>query len=48
MDCSIVDILWLSEGLGVARSGKFDMKPTIYANVRHNNTASESLCSDAT
>ena len=28
MDCSIVDILWLSEGFGVARSGKFDMKPT--------------------
>ena len=28
MDCSIVDILWLSEAFGGARTEKFDIKPT--------------------
>ena len=28
MDCSIVDILWLSEAFWGARIGHFDIKPT--------------------
>ena len=28
MDCSIVNILWLSEAFGGARIGNFDIKPT--------------------
>ena len=28
MDCSIVDILWLSEAFSGATRGNFDIKPT--------------------
>ena len=38
MDCSIVDILWLSEAFWGARTGNFDIKPTdgatIFANLQ--------------
>ena len=33
MDCSIVDILWLSEAFWGARIGNFDIKPTDVATI---------------
>ena len=43
MDCSIVDILWLSEAFGGARIGNFDMIPTdgttIFAYLRTGETS---------
>ena len=48
MDCSIIDILWLSKAFEGARIGNFDIKPTdgatIFAYLRTRQTSGIDQC----